>query len=153
MHMRGEPGNMQSLLDYRDISAEVGLFLGGRAQAARDAGIAAERIVLDPGYGFAKSHQQNFQLLHEQRRLCTLGYPLLVGWSRKSAIGAVTGKPVGERLAGSIAAALAAVAHGASILRVHDVAQTVDAVKIWRAAGAPGVRRVDVEEIKEGKRE
>lgn len=153
MHMRGEPDNMQSLLDYRDVTAEVGVFLAERAQAACDAGIAAERIVLDPGYGFAKSAQQNFQLLHEQRQLRAIGFPLLVGWSRKGSIGAVTGKKASaERLAGSIAAALAAVAHGASILRVHDVAQTVDAVKIWRAAGAPGVNWVDVEEIKEGKK-
>ena len=138
MHMRGDPASMQSLLDYQDVTAEVGRFLGERALAARHAGIAAERIVLDPGYGFAKSTEQNFQLLREQAQLCSLGYALLVGWSRKGSIGAVTGKPVGERLAGSIAAALAALAHGASILRVHDVAQTVDAVKVWRAAGAPG---------------
>lgn len=152
MHMRGEPSNMQSLMDYQDVTAEVGRFLAERAQTVRDAGIAADRIVLDPGYGFAKSTQQNFQLLHEQRQLCALGHPLLVGWSRKGSIGAVTGKALAERLAGSIAAALAAVAHGASILRVHDVAQTVDAVKIWRAAGAPGVSWMKIEEINEGKK-
>lgn len=138
MHMRGDPATMQSLTDYQDVTTEVGRFLAERARAARAAGIAAERIVLDPGYGFAKSTQQNFQLLHEQMQLCALGYPLLVGWSRKGSLGAVTGKALGERLAGSIAAALAALAHGARVLRVHDVAQTVDAVKVWQAAGAPG---------------
>jgi len=137
MHMRGEPGTMQTLLDYQDVTAEVGAFLAARAQAARNAGIAAERIALDPGYGFAKSPAQNFQLLREQMQLCALGYPLLAGWSRKASLGAVTGRAVGERLAGSIAAALAAVAHGARIVRVHDVAPTVDALKVWRAAGAP----------------
>lgn len=137
MHMRGEPGTMQTLLDYQDVTAEVADFLAARAQAARSAGIAAERIVLDPGYGFAKSPEQNFRLLREQMQLCALGYPLLVGWSRKASLGAVTGRAVGERLAGSIAAALAAVAQGARIVRVHDVAPTVDALKVWRAAGAP----------------
>nr|WP_316638989.1 dihydropteroate synthase [uncultured Roseateles sp.] len=137
MHMRGEPGTMQTLLDYQDVTAEVGAFLAARAQAARDAGIAPERIVLDPGYGFAKSPEHNFRLLREQMQLCALGYPLLAGWSRKASLGAVTGRAVSERLAGSIAAALAAVAHGACVVRVHDVAPTVDALKVWRAAGAP----------------
>ena len=150
MHMRGEPGTMQSVSDYRDVTHEVGLFLAQRAQAARTAGIAQPRIVLDPGYGFAKTTQHNFQLLREQRQLCALGYPLLVGWSRKGSIGAVTGKPVGERLAGSIAAALAALAHGAKILRVHDVAQTVDAFKVWQAAGAPGAVGICGENSNEG---
>jgi len=150
MHMRGDPGTMQSLSEYQDVTAEVGLFLAGRARAARTAGIAAARIVLDPGYGFAKTTPQNFQLLREQRQLCALGFPLLVGWSRKGSIGAVTGKPVGERLAGSIAAGLAALAHGARILRVHDVAQTVDAVKIWQAAGAPGAAWVRSDNSNEG---
>lgn len=137
MHMRGEPGTMQALLDYQDVTAEVAAFLAARAQAARAAGIAAERILLDPGYGFAKSPEQNFRLLREQMQLCALGYPLLAGWSRKASLGAVTGRAVGERLAGSIAAALAAVAHGARVVRVHDVAPTVDALKVWSAAGAP----------------
>ena len=150
MHMRDEPGTMQSQVDYQNVTIEVGAFLAERAHAARSAGIAAERIVLDPGYGFAKSVQQNFQLLREQRRLCALGYPLLVGWSRKSSLGVVTGKAVGDRLAGSIAAALAALAHGARILRVHDVAQTVDAIKVWGAAGAPGPDRGLDENSNEG---
>ena len=138
MHMRGEPDTMQSLSDYQDVTGEVGVFLAQRAQVARAAGISADRIVLDPGYGFAKSAEQNFRLLREQGRLCALGYPLLIGWSRKGSLGVVTGRPAGERLAGSIAAALAAVAHGARVVRVHDVAQTVDAIKVWRACGAPG---------------
>lgn len=137
MHMRGEPGTMQTLTAYQDVVVEVGAFLTARAEAARQAGIAKERIVLDPGYGFAKSPEQNFRLLREQIRLCGLGYPLLAGWSRKASLGAVTGRAVSERLAGSIAAALAAVAHGARIVRVHDVAPTVDALKVWQAAGAP----------------
>lgn len=137
MHMRGEPSTMQSQTDYRDMTAEVSVYLTTRAQGLLDLGVAADRIVLDPGYGFAKSAEQNFQLLREQLRLCELGYPLLVGWSRKASLGVVTGKPVAQRLAGSIAAALAAVAHGARIVRVHDVAQTADALKVWRAAGAP----------------
>jgi dihydropteroate synthase len=140
MHMRGDPGTMQAQLAYADVTAEVAAYLTQRAAAVQQAGIAAERIVLDPGYGFAKSPEQNFQLLREQMQLCAMGHPLLAGWSRKSSLGVLTGKPVGDRLAGSIAAALAAVAHGAKIVRVHDVAQTADALKVWRAAGAPAGR-------------
>jgi len=97
--------------------------------------VAAERIVVDPGIGFGKSPEHNLALLARQRELLALGYPVLLGWSRKSTLGSVTGKPVRERLAASLAAALAAVEHGARILRVHDVAATVDALKVWRAAG------------------
>jgi dihydropteroate synthase len=97
--------------------------------------VARERIVLDPGIGFAKTIDHNLELLRRQRELLVAGYPLLVGWSRKSTLGAVTGRAVGERMAASVAAALAAVARGASIVRVHDVAATVDALAVWRAAG------------------
>jgi len=135
MHMRGDPGNMQSLTGYGDITAEVAEFLATRAAHLRQLGAAPDRILLDPGYGFAKTVEQNFQLLREQAQLLKLGYPLLVGWSRKSSLGAITGRPVDERLAGSLAAALAAVAKGARVLRVHDVAATVDALKVWGAAG------------------
>jgi len=139
MHMRGEPNTMQGLTAYRDIAAEVGAFLAGRAAAAQAAGIAPARITLDPGYGFAKTSEQNWALLRRQRELLALGYPLLVGWSRKRTLGDLTGREVGERLPASLAAALAAVAHGARVLRVHDVAATVDALKVWAAAGGPGL--------------
>lgn len=135
MHMRGEPGTMQRLTDYADLVAEVGQFLATQAARLRGAGVAGECIVLDPGYGFAKTTEQNFALLARQSELLDLGYPLLIGWSRKRAIGDVTGRPVDQRLAGSLAAALAATQQGARILRVHDVAPTVDALKVARAAG------------------
>lgn len=150
MHMRGDPATMQSLVGYRDIVGEVADFLAERAAALLAAGIAAERITLDPGYGFAKTPEQNFELLKYQSKLLALGYPLLVGWSRKSSLGVLTGRPVGERLAGSLAAALAAVAHGARIIRVHDVAPTVDALKVWAAAGGAGTGIVDNASIESG---
>jgi dihydropteroate synthase len=139
MHMRGDPGSMQSLTDYDDLLGEVSEFLAARAQCLREQGVAAERIVLDPGYGFAKTPEQNWALLRQQRALLGLGYPLLAGWSRKRALGELTGRAVDERLAASLAAALAAVAHGARIVRVHDVAATVDALKVWVAATGPGL--------------
>ncbi|MFN5049632.1 dihydropteroate synthase [Roseateles sp.] len=139
MHMRGEPQTMATLCDYQDLCAEVRAYLADRAAAARAAGIDGARIVLDPGYGFAKTPEQNWELLRGQRGLLALGYPLLVGWSRKRALGELTGRAVGERLPGSLAAALAAVSHGARVLRVHDVAATVDALKVWVAAGGPGL--------------
>jgi dihydropteroate synthase len=137
MHMRGEPGTMQGNPAYADVVGEVGRFLAERAAELRRQGVAAERITLDPGIGFGKTVQHNLDLLRRQRELLALGYPLLVGWSRKSTLGALTGRPVAERLAGSVAAALAAVQLGARIVRVHDVAATVDALNIWRAAGLP----------------
>ncbi|WP_395137493.1 dihydropteroate synthase [Schlegelella aquatica] len=139
MHMRGDPTSMQSQTQYDDVAAEVADFLAGRVQALSWRGVARERMVLDPGIGFGKTVEQNFQLLREQPRLLALGLPLLVGWSRKSSIGAVTGKPVTERGPGSLAAALAAALLGARVLRVHDVAATVDALKVWQAAGLPAV--------------
>lgn len=148
MHMRGEPATMQSLVDYGDVLGEVGGFLAARATVLRAAGVAANRITLDPGYGFAKTPEQNFELLRRQGELTALGYPLLIGWSRKSSLGALTGRPVDERLPASLAAALAAVAHGARIVRVHDVAATVDALKVWSAAGAPGSSIIDNAAIK-----
>lgn len=133
MHMRGEPAGMMDLAVYGDVVAEVGAFLAQRAQVARDSGIAADRIVLDPGYGFAKNAAHNLQLLAAQQRLAELGYPLLVGWSRKRTLGDITGRPVDQRLPASLAAALRAVSAGAKVLRVHDVAATVDALKVWAA--------------------
>ena len=137
MHMQGEPGSMQRQPAYDDVVAEVVEFLRERDGALRRRGIDAERIVLDPGIGFGKTPAHNLELLRRQRELLALGRPLLLGWSRKSTLGIVTGRPVGERLVASVAAALAAVERGARIVRVHDVAATVDALAVWRAAGLP----------------
>jgi dihydropteroate synthase len=137
MHMRGEPGLMQQDTDYHDVVQEVRQFLAGRMRELVVAGLAAERIALDPGVGFAKQPAHNWSLLKEQAELVSLGRPLLLGWSRKSSLGLLTGRPPGERLAASLAAALAAAQRGAHVLRVHDVAATVDALKVWRAAGLP----------------
>lgn len=135
MHMRGEPASMQQSTDYGDVVREIGAFLAERAGHAQAAGVEAARIVLDPGIGFGKSMRDNLLLLERQQELLTLGWPLLVGWSRKSTLGALTGREPQDRLAASVAAALAAVQRGAAIVRVHDVAQTVDALRVWRAAG------------------
>jgi len=133
MHMRGEPRTMQANTEYGDVVAEVMRFLGGRADAARAAGIARERIVVDPGFGFGKKPEHNLELLRALRSIGELGYPVLAGLSRKSTLGALTGKPVSERVAASVAAALLAVQHGARIVRVHDVAATRDALAILAA--------------------
>ncbi|NKI96067.1 dihydropteroate synthase [Rhizobacter sp. SG703] len=135
MHAQGEPKSMQAAPHYDDVVAEVRDFLAARCAVLARRGVAAERIVIDPGIGFGKTVAHNFVLLARQRELLPLGFPLLAGWSRKSSLGAVTGRPVAERLAGSLAAALAAVCNGARVLRVHDVAPTVDALKVWGAAG------------------
>jgi dihydropteroate synthase len=135
MHLRGEPATMQAAPGYADVVAEVRAFLEERLAAARRHGIADERIVVDPGIGFGKGAEHNWTLLRRQRELLALGRPLLVGWSRKSTLGGLIGRPDGERLAASVAAALAAVQQGASVVRVHDVAATVDALRVWQAAG------------------
>ena len=135
MHMLGEPKSMQNDPHYADVVADVTRFLGERAVALRRRGVAAERIVLDQGIGFGKRTQDNFDLLQGQGAVLALGYPLLAGWSRKTSIGKVTGREVGERMVGSVAAALAAVQYGAKVVRVHDVAATVDALKVWHHAG------------------
>ena len=137
MHMRGDPLTMQQLPRYDDVLAEVSTFLDQRLRACLARGVATERIVLDPGIGFGKSVAHNLELLRRQRELLALGRPLLVGWSRKSTLGTITGRDVSQRLAASVAAALAAVQAGASVVRVHDVAASVDALKVW-AAAAPG---------------
>jgi dihydropteroate synthase len=135
MHMQGTPQDMQQAPMYADVVAEVIAFLRERVDAMAAAGIARERICVDPGFGFGKTVEHNYALL---RHIGTiereLGLPVLAGVSRKSMIGAVTGKPIDQRLAGSLAGALAAVAHGARIVRVHDVGETVDAIKVWQAA-------------------
>jgi len=133
MHMKGEPRTMQDDTTYADLLGEVGLFLGARAQKLRAAWVDPRRIVLDPGFGFGKSTEQNYLLLRRLASLRVSSYPLLVGLSRKSMIGNVTGRQVGDRLAGSIAGALACVARGAAIVRVHDVQETVDALKVWQS--------------------
>ncbi|HMN77328.1 MAG TPA: dihydropteroate synthase [Burkholderiaceae bacterium] len=134
MHMKGEPQRMQQGVRYDDVVAEVTAFLAARAQAVMTRGVERSRIVLDPGIGFGKLARHNLELLRRQRELLAPGYALLVGWSRKSTLGELTGRAVGDRLAASVAAALAAVERGAAIVRVHDVAATVDALAVWRAA-------------------
>jgi dihydropteroate synthase len=133
MHMRGEPPRMQAQPHLGDVVADVRAFLTLRRDALLARGVKAERIVLDPGIGFGKSPAQNLEIARNQRSLLELGQPVLVGWSRKSTLGVLTGRPVEERLPASLAAAIAAVEHGASIVRVHDVAATVDALAVWAA--------------------
>jgi dihydropteroate synthase len=133
MHMQGEPLTMQEQPHYIDVVAEVQGFLRNRLTIARDAGIASDRLLLDPGFGFGKTLNHNLELLRRMDELSLAGRPLLAGISRKSMLGAVTARPVGDRLAASIAAALLAAQRGASILRVHDVAPTRDALAIWHA--------------------
>ncbi len=133
MHMQGEPRTMQADPHYADVVTEVKDYLAGRMGAALAHGIARERIILDPGYGFGKTVQHNLRLLREQERIVELGVPVLAGWSRKSSLGAITGRPANDRLAASIAAALLAAQHGAAIVRVHDVAATRDALAVLAA--------------------
>ena len=133
MHKRGEPGSMQDAPRYTDVVEEVRAFLASRIAAARAAGIAAARIAVDPGFGFGKNLAHNLALLRGLPRFGDLGVALLAGVSRKSMLERITGRPVGERLAASIAAALLAVQGGARILRVHDVAETRDALAVWSA--------------------
>ena len=133
MHMQGEPGSMQSDPRYGDVVLEVAAFLDARVAACEAAGVARGRMVLDPGFGFGKTLTHNLELLRGLPHLAAAGLPLLAGLSRKSMIGALTGRPPGERLAGGLALALAAVEGGARIIRTHDVAETVDALKVWGA--------------------
>jgi len=140
MHMQGEPRTMQREPRYDDEVAEVRAFLAERVAAAEARGIARERIVIDPGFGFGKTVAHNFELLRNLHRLAEMGLPVMAGWSRKSSLGAVTGRGAGERLAGSIAAALLAVQHGATIVRVHDVAATRDALAVLAAMDGRGGR-------------
>jgi len=134
MHMQGTPQDMQAQPGYADVVGEVIAFLRERVNTLVMAGIARERITIDPGFGFGKTVAHNVALLrgisHMQREL---GLPVLAGLSRKSMVGALTGRPIEQRLAGSIGGALAAVAQGARIVRVHDVAETVDALAVWQA--------------------
>lgn len=137
MHMHLEPQRMQIAPMEGDAVPLVVAFLQKHAQGLRDAGVAAERIVLDYGIGFGKTVEQNFALLARQAEVLALGYPLLAGWSRKSSLGRVTGQDVArERVAASVAAAVLAVERGARIVRVHDVRETADALKVWQAMSA-----------------
>jgi dihydropteroate synthase len=133
MHMRGDPRTMQSEPRYQDVVTEVAQWLSGRCDELRQAGVAAQRLVIDPGIGFGKTQEDNVRLLRGLPQLAALGLPILVGVSRKSLIGQLTGRPVDERLPGSLAAMLAAVERGARIVRVHDVAATRDALAVWNS--------------------
>jgi dihydropteroate synthase len=135
MHMLETPATMQQRAHYDDVVAEVIGFLAERVDVLMTAGVARERICVDPGFGFGKTLAHNVALLQNIGRIeQSLGLPVLAGLSRKSMVGALTGRPVEQRLAGSLAGALAARAQGAALLRVHDVAETVDALKVWQAA-------------------
>lgn len=133
MHMQGNPQTMQQRPKYDDVLAEVSDFLNQRIFECITSGIAKQHIILDPGFGFGKTVQHNYILLKHLKAFADSGFPVLAGLSRKSMIGAVTGKSVEQRTAGSITAALLAVQHGARIIRVHDVAETADALKVWQA--------------------
>ena len=133
MHKQGAPSTMQQAPQYQQVVSDVRDFLLARADACLTAGITKERIVIDPGFGFGKTAQHNFQLLNELRSLTATGYPVLAGFSRKSSLGTVTGRDAENRLAASLAAALIAMQNGANIIRVHDVKETVDVRKVWQA--------------------
>jgi dihydropteroate synthase len=133
MHMLGSPRTMQAAPHYEDVTAEVAAFLAQRRDAALTAGIEAQRIVLDPGFGFGKTTEHNLRLLANLPVLAQIGQPLLVGLSRKASLGALAGRPVDQRVFASVAAALLAVERGARIVRVHDVGATRDALRIWTA--------------------
>ncbi|WP_448230185.1 dihydropteroate synthase [Pseudoxanthomonas mexicana] len=137
MHMQGEPRSMQAAPQYDDVVGEVHRFLAERIFAAEMAGIPKQRIVVDPGFGFGKDTAHNLQLLAQFERFAELGVPVLAGLSRKRSIGELTGRDVpADRVAGSVAAHLIAAQRGAAIVRVHDVAATVDALKVWNAVAA-----------------
>ena len=133
MHKQGDPQTMQMQPHYQDVVAEVCDFLRGRIAAAAASGIGRERIVIDPGFGFGKTLEHNLALLRGLGKLADLGVPVLAGLSRKSMLGALTGQDVEHRVSASVAAALIAVQRGASIVRVHDVRATADALKVWNA--------------------
>jgi dihydropteroate synthase len=136
MHMKGEPGTMQAAPRYDDVVAEVRGFLRGRVDACVAAGIPRERLVIDPGFGFGKTLEHNLALLAGLAGIADAGLPVLAGLSRKRLVGALTGRAEGERLAGSLAAAVVAAINGARIIRAHDVRETVDALAVLAASGA-----------------
>ena len=136
MHMQGEPRTMQLNPRYLNVVTEVSAALVAQAQLLEKLGVQRARISLDPGLGFGKTAEQNYQLLKGLATLVHSGYPVVLGASRKSMLGAITGKPVDQRLSGSIAAALAGIARGVAVLRVHDVDATYDALKVWQSVQA-----------------
>jgi len=136
MHMQGEPRTMQDAPDYDDVVADVHRFLAERIFACEMSGMSKKKIVVDPGFGFGKSLDLNLALRRQLARFTDLGVPVLAGLSRKGMIGTLTGRAQGERVHGSVAAALIAARYGAKLLRVHDVAATVDALKVWNAVAA-----------------
>ncbi|MFA6062713.1 MAG: dihydropteroate synthase [Gallionella sp.] len=138
MHKQGDPQTMQNRPVYLDVVEEVSEFLRARIEAAVSAGIARERITIDPGFGFGKTLAHNLALLREMQRYTTLGVPVLAGLSRKSMLGILTGQEAGQRMPASVAAALIAVQRGAAVVRVHDVRATVDALKVWNAINGDG---------------
>jgi dihydropteroate synthase len=136
MHMQGTPRTMQVAPHYDDVVGEVRAFLVQRAQLAIAAGIQRDRIVLDPGFGFGKTADHNLVLMRSLEELAADGFPIAVGFSQKSTLGVITGRPAGQRTVASVAMALLAAQSGASIVRVHDVTETVDALTVWRAVAA-----------------
>lgn len=138
MHMQGEPRTMQQNPHYEDVVREVHQALLHQAYTLQESGVDRARISIDPGLGFGKTLAQNYQLIAGLETIASSGYPVVFGASRKSMLGAVTGQSVDQRLAGSLAAALAGVAHGAAVLRVHDVAETRDALMVWQSVKNPG---------------
>lgn len=133
MHMQGEPRTMQTSPEYDDVVSDVTAFLSARVAECVQGGVRRDHIVLDPGFGFGKSHAHNLRLLAELPQLVEMGFPVLVGLSRKSTLGEITGTPVAERLAASVSAAVIAVLKGASIVRAHDVKATADAIRVAQA--------------------
>jgi dihydropteroate synthase len=133
MHMQGTPRTMQLAPHYDDVTVEVRDFLLARARACEEGGVERDRIVLDPGFGFGKTAEHNLTLMREFDALAQCGFPIAVGFSQKSTLGLITGRPAGQRVVASVAMALLAAQRGASVVRVHDVAETVDALKVWRA--------------------
>jgi dihydropteroate synthase len=136
MHMQGEPGTMQVSPEYEDVVTDVSGFLAERARACQHAGLERHLLILDPGFGFGKRLEHNLALLVNLRRIVALGYPVLVGLSRKSMIGTILGSPVGARLYGGLALAVIAVLNGARIVRTHDVGPTLDALRMAEAVMA-----------------
>jgi dihydropteroate synthase len=133
MHMQGEPGNMQQEPQYEDVVEEVFRFLLDRASSCEAAGISGEKIMIDPGFGFGKTYRHNVDLFRALPRFCQSGYPVLAGVSRKAMLGVITSRPVTGRMAASVTAAVLAVQAGVAVVRVHDVAETVDALGVLRA--------------------
>ena len=133
MHMSGEPDRMQAQTEYADVVADVKAFLAHRIEACREASIGRDQMMIDPGFGFGKTVEQNYEMLRRLEEFASFDLPILVGVSRKSMIGEITGRPASERVVPSAVLAVMAAARGASVIRVHDVAETADALAVWQA--------------------